>query len=480
MITKKQNGLKSIGMIVLLLGWAGLAQAQSVPMVPASFSGVAEKIAPAVVNISVLRIIRQSIPDEMSMDPQIREFFEQFYGPRPYRQYTQKQTSLGSGVIVDPRGYILTNNHVVSKASEIVVKLKDGKEYPAEIVGTDSTTDLAVVKIKGQGTWPAAELGDTEKVKVGDWVLAVGSPFGLEQTVTAGIISAKGRTIGQGPYDDFIQTDASINPGNSGGPLVDMEGRVIGINTIILSPSGGSLGIGFAVPINMAARIFKDLINTGSVHRGWLGVVIQPLTPELAAHFSITDAKGILVSSLVENGPAARGGIQSGDVIIEFNGRSITAPNELQRAVAQVGVGEAINLKVIREGRKLELAVRLGDQNDARRPARLMQKAAQPSKARTASNVLGLTVEPLNPDWGKKLGVSNLSGVVIASVDPGSAADGAGLAPGDIIRELNRQRIKTVDEYKKFMKSLKPGADLLVLIEREGSAIYVAMKIPAE
>jgi serine protease Do len=306
----------------------------------------------------------------------------------------------------------------------------------------------------------------------------VGSPFGLEQTVTAGIISAKGRTIGQGPYDDFIQTDASINPGNSGGPLVDMNGRVIGINTIILSPSGGSLGIGFAVPINLAARIFRDLINTGSVHRGWLGVVIQPLTPELARHFGIQDVSGILVSSLAENGPAALGGLKTGDVIVEFNGRNITAPNELQRAVAQVPVGESVKVAVVREGKKLNLDVKMGDQNDARRPARSTPKAAPREKSKAPGSVLGITVESLTPEWGRKLGVSDLGGVVITVVEPNSPADGSGLAAGDIIREMNRLRIRTAEDYKKIVKSLKSGADLLVLIEREGSAIYVAMKIP--
>jgi serine protease Do len=414
----------------------------------------------------------------MFMDPQVQQFFEQFYGPQPSREYTQRQTSLGSGVIVDPRGYILTNNHVVAKATEIMVKLKDGKEYPGEIVGTDPTTDLAVVKIKAVGNWPVAELGDTDKIKVGDWVMAVGSPFGLEQTVTAGIISAKGRTIGQGPYDDFIQTDASINPGNSGGPLVDMNGKVIGINTIILSPSGGSLGIGFAVPINLAARIFKDLINTGSVHRGWLGVVIQPLTPELARHFGIKDVSGILVSSLVDNGPAALGGLKSGDVIVEFNGRSITAPNELQRAVAQVPVGEGVKMAVVRDGKKIDLEIKLGDQNDARRPARIVPKTAAHEKPKVPGNVLGISVESLSQEWGRKLGVSDLAGVVITAVEPNSPADGSGLAAGDIIREMNRQRVHTAEDYKKLIKSLKSGTDLLVLIEREGSAIYVAMKIP--
>jgi serine protease Do len=467
-----------VAVLVSLTGMTALGRAESsVRMVPESFSSVAEKIAPSVVNISVLRIVRQSVPDEMFMDPRIQEFFEQFYGPQTARQVTQRQTSLGSGVIIDPRGYVLTNNHVVAKASEIMVKLKDGREFPGEIIGLDPTTDLAVVKIKGNSVWPVAELGDVEKVRVGDWALAVGSPFGLEQTVTSGIISAKGRTIGQGPYDDFIQTDASINPGNSGGPLVDLDGRVIGINTVILSPSGGSLGIGFAVPINLAARIFKDLINTGSVHRGWLGVVIQPLTPELAAHFGIKDSKGILVSSLVENGPAALGGIKTGDVMVQFNGRSIAAPNELQRAVAQVPVGETALVTVMRDGKRMDLNIRLGDQNDARRPAKLSQKAL-PKKERPADNVLGITVEPLTREWGKKLGVSNLAGVVIASVDANSAADGSGLTPGDIIRELNRQKITKVEDYKQRLKSLKPGGDLLVLIEREGSAIYVAMKVP--
>jgi serine protease Do len=442
-------------------------------MIPESFADVAEKIGPAVVNISTVRIVRQPLAGQPGTDdPLTQEFFERFFGEQLFQDIPQK--SLGSGVIVDRRGYVLTNNHVIDKASEISVKLKDGKEYGAEIVGADPKTDLAVLKLKGRDVWPAADLGDSDAIRVGDWVLALGSPFGLEQTVTAGIISAKSRTIGQGPYDNFLQTDASINPGNSGGPLVNLEGQVIGINTAIFSNSGGSLGIGFAIPANMANKIYSDIVKTGGVRRGWMGIYIQPLTPELARHFHLKASLGVLVSAVVPGGPADQGGLKPGDVVTSFNQKSVRAPNDMMREVAQASENQVIDLEVVREGEVKTLKIRVGDQGKAeRKPVNF-----KPQEADKPAPTLGIEIRDLTASAGRPRGTRNLNGVLVVSVTPGSPADGAGINEGDVIREVNRQGIGNVKQFVQQLRSLKPGDDLLLLVERRDYAIYVAMKIP--
>ncbi len=475
---KKTLGITA-GLLILASITAAVSAVAGTRMVPESFADVAKKISPAVVNISTVRIVRQPFSSRQWMfnDPSTQEFFEHFFGPRGLREMpAQKSTSLGSGVIVDKRGYVLTNSHVVEKGTEILVKLKDGKEYQAEVVGTDPKTDLAIIKLNGRRTWPAAEMGDSDKVRVGDWVVALGSPFGLEQTVTAGIISAKGRTIGQGPYDNFLQTDASINPGNSGGPLVNMQGQVIGINTAIFSRSGGSLGIGFAIPINMAAKIYRDIVNTGVVHRGWIGVYIQALTPELARHFKLKNTKGVLLSAVVEGGPAERAGLRVGDVVVKFNGKPVDSPNDLQRLVAQADENQTVTLRIIRNGSKKRIKVRMGDQ--AKSEGRAITKSVGDPVSKSRSTLLGLEVENLTRETARRLGTSVLSGVVVKAVQSGSPAEAAGISPGDIIREVNRRRVRNQEEFQRLVKALKPGDDLLILIKRQDYTIFVAMKIP--
>lgn len=460
---------------------AGLLATTAWPaaMIPATFSDIAEKVGPAVVNISAMRLVQSpfAYPQQFA-DPQMQEFFEYFFGPQFQREMPpQQSTSLGSGVIVDPEGYILTNNHVVEKSAEILVKTNDGKEYKAKIVGTDPKTDVAVLKLEGRRSWPAAAMGDSDAAKVGDWVVALGSPFGLEQTVTSGIISAKGRVIGQGPYDDFIQTDASINPGNSGGPLVDLDGRIIGINTLIVSRSGGSLGIGFAIPVNMAKRVYQDILKTGQVRRGWLGVYIQPLTAELADHFQVPNAEGVLVTAVAQGGPADRGGLKAGDVIVRFNGQNVKNPNELQRLVGGTHGKESIEVEVLRNGKTLRQKVQVGDQAEAEaQPATPVPRAAV--KAGGAVNVLGLMFEELTPELARQLKTDDLAGVAVKAVQPGSPAEGAGIQPGDIIREINRLQVKSRGVADKALKALRPGDELLLKIERQDYPIYMVMKVP--
>ncbi len=329
------------------------APASWAPSRPDTLAPVVADVKPAVVNISTVQAVRQTRRGFRGQDP-YEEFFGRFFGG-PMPQESRPQQSLGSGFIIDKDGYILTNLHVIGNADKIMVKLANEKEYEARLVGRDPRTDLALIKISARGDLPVVRLGDSDALQVGDWVLAIGNPFGLEQTVTAGIVSAKGRVIGDGPYDDFIQTDAAINPGNSGGPLFNTQGEVVGINTAIFSQSGGNIGIGFAVPVNMAKSLLPQLKAKGRVSRGWLGVSIGPVTDEALKELKLQDTKGALVMEVVEQSPADRAGLQSGDVIIGFNGKEITRAQDLPRLVGATPLGKEVTLQVIREGRPLGL-----------------------------------------------------------------------------------------------------------------------------
>src|SRR5215468_2385485 len=353
---------------------APLVPGVQAPVVPAampvssgSFAKVAEAVGPAVVNINTYgRGGGGRTPIEEFFGD---EFLRRFFGGEPERQ--QQQRSLGSGVIVDPSGIALTNAHVVERAGEIEVVTSEGKKHKAKLVGLDKRTDLAVLRLQGGAPYPSAALGDSDRVKVGDWVLAIGSPFGLQQTVTAGIISAKGRSIGQGPFDDFLQTDAAINPGNSGGPLVNMSGEIVGINSAILSRSGGNVGIGFSIPSNMAKRIYTELVAKGKVTRGWLGVSIQPLTPELAKSFGLKEPKGVLISDVIAESPAEKAGVQAGDIITEFDGKKLDGPQDLQRAVASAAPGKAMAMTLWRDKATKTVEIHIGetpDENVAAKP----------------------------------------------------------------------------------------------------------------
>ena len=442
---------------------------------PQSFAELAKELNPAVVNINTTQVInpREFGPSMPFPGPgpwgerdPFQEFWERFFGEMPHREF--KQRSLGSGFIVSKDGYIITNNHVVEKATEIKVTIGDGKDYDAKVVGTDAKTDLALLKINPKGDLPGVALGDSDKLQVGDWVIAIGNPFGLEHTVTAGIVSAKGRVIGAGPYDNFIQTDASINPGNSGGPLFNLAGEVVGINTAIIA---SGQGIGFAIPINMAKELLPQLKEKGKVTRGWLGVAVQKVTEDLAKSFNLKEEKGALVADVVAGGPAEKAGIKRGDVIIEFDGKEIKEMSELPRMVANMPIGKEVEVRMLRNGREKTLKVTIGELKEER-------EAAVKPTSREFEEELGLTVQPLTSEMARRFGLSETKGVMVSNVSPGSPSDEAGIRRGDIIQEINRWPIKDMDDYQKALREAKDKKSLLLLVRRGDNTIYLALNIP--
>ena len=436
-----------------------------------SLSSIVSKVAPAVVNISTVRVVRGPGPvfkyffGPFEEGDPFKEFFERFFGDIPQREFRQK--SLGSGFIISKDGYILTNNHVVEKATEIRVRLLNKEQFEAKVIGRDPKTDIALIKIKANHSLSAATLGDSDALRVGDWVIAIGNPFGLGHTVTVGIISAKERIIGAGPYDNFLQTDAAINPGNSGGPLVNLEGKVVGINTAIVAQAQG---IGFAIPINMAKYILSQLKERGKVMRGWLGVMIQEVTPEIAHALGLKEVKGALVADVTPGSPADKADIRRGDVIIEYNGKKIEEMNELPRLVANTPVGKSVPIKIWRNGKIKQLTVKVGE---------LEEKVAK-GERRYAPQDLGLKVEELTPYLAQRLGVKRIHGVIITYVVPGSPAHEAGLSRGDIILKINRHPIEDLNDYQEVINSAKPGDTLLFLIERREGTLFVALKVPKD
>jgi len=447
-----------------------VAEANSPEMLSRGFEAVAQKVEGAVVNINTEQVIHNAAA-------QMQDPFRQFFGGQdPFGSFFKqmprdfKQRSLGSGFFVDPGGYILTNNHVVDGASSIKVKLADGKVLDARVVGTDSQTDIAVLKVDGSG-FPTLKLGNSDTVKVGDWVLAFGSPFGLQKTMTAGIISAKGRVIGAGPYDNFLQTDAAINPGNSGGPLVDLKGEVVGISTMIASDNGGFQGIGFAIPASMADSIYNQIVTTGKVTRGWLGVTIQSMTPELAKTYNLPPDKGVLVADVQAGSPAARSGLLSGDIVMEYNGKDLHSSNDLSLAVAETKVGEPASLKIRRNGREMSLDVRVGE-----RPADVAQNF--PSSAGSQQRgKLGLTVEDITPEVARQMNLSSATGALVAEVRPDGPAAEVGVRPGDIIRGLNDTNVANASDLVEASRNIKSGDVVRLKIVRNGQTMFLAFEI---
>lgn len=447
------------------------------------FTEVAKAVTPAVVNITT--VTTEKVSDSRGIPDALRERMEEFFrgpggpsGPRGFRgpqgpghgePREHRGGGQGSGVIVSPDGYILTNNHVVDGARTVTVTLPDKREFTGKIVGTDPKTDLAVVKVDGQNL-PTVFWGDATQLQVGEYVLAVGNPFGLNSTVTLGIVSALGRGhMGITQYEDFIQTDAAINPGNSGGALVNTKGELVGINTAIFSQTGGYQGVGFAVPTSMSKPIYESLVKHGKVVRGFLGVSIQDLNHELAKLFGIKDAKGALISDVRDDSPAGQAGLKQGDIITTYQGSPIEDAVTLQRQVTKTVVGTHVPVRVIRDGSEKDLTVTIGEQPDT----------TQTAKAETGETdyaFAGVAVQNLDRDTAKELGVK-AQGVVVIAVEPDSGAEKAGVMRGDVIREINRQPVKSVKDFEKVSSGLKKGESVLMLIDRRGNALFLSARV---
>ena len=437
---------------------------------PRSFADLAEKVGPAVVNISTTSTV--TVPGnpfhqffgqgQEGDNDQFNDFFKHFFKETPDRK--MKQQSLGSGFITSKDGYIITNNHVVDKAEEIKVKLSDGREFKAKVIGRDETTDLALIKITDpSGNLPILALGDSEKMRVGDWVLAIGNPFGLEHTVTQGIISATGRVIGSGPYDDFLQTDAPINPGNSGGPLVNLRGEVVGINTAIFS---GGQGLGFAIPSAMAKTVTTQLRENGKVVRGYIGVTIQSVTPELAKSFGLKESRGALVGDVVKGGPAEKGGVRIGDVIVTFDGRRVKSSNDLPRMVAVTPVGKTVDVVIIREGKEHHLSLKVEE----------LTKEKIAAQTSTPLQSFGMKVDNITPQMRQQFGTADTSGVIVVSVEQGGLADMAGIQQGDVIKEANRKTVRNLADFNEIIAKSGKGEPVLLLLKRDKQTFFVTLE----
>ena len=447
--------------------WDTLSQPKvrkAVPLTNETVANLVEKLKPAVVNISVTEVVKTGSPQVFSgpqgNDEQLKEFWKRFFGNQEPREFKRK--GLGSGFIINKEGYIVTNNHVVQKAKDITVILDNKEQYPARVIGKDPKTDIALIKIEAKRDFVSAPLGDSDALRDGESVIAIGNPFGLAETVTSGIVSAKGRAIGAGPYDDFIQTDASINPGNSGGPLINYYGEVVGINTAIVA---SGQGIGFAVPINMAKEILVQLREKGKVTRGWLGVAIQEITPELAKSFGIRGEKGALISDVVPGGPAEKAGVKRGEVILDLNGKTVKDYHELPRMVASMPVGDKVTLKVLRDGKEMMIPATVAELKD--------DAAVKPSEE--VENRMGVSVQAVTPDIAAELGMKKAEGVVVANVEPGGQAGEAGIQKGDVILEVDRNAVNSLKEFNETIK--KAAKSMLFLIYRRGSTFYVTIKI---
>jgi serine protease Do len=445
------------------------AAADAPHMVPENFSHLAEVAKPAVVNIRTEKTVQGGgkVFRHFFGSPfggRERDPFRDFFGPfeeGPLKEF--KQRSLGSGFIIDKEGYIVTNNHVVEGADQIKVRLANEKEYEATVVGRDPKTDLALIKIEGAKDLVPLPMGNSDAQEVGTWVVAIGSPFGLEQTVTAGIVSAKGRIIGSGPYDDFVQTDASINPGNSGGPLINMNGEVIGINTAIVA---SGQGIGFAIPINMAKDIISQLKSKGEVTRGWMGVGIQDLTPELAEYYKVKGETGVLVTQIFEGDPADKAGIKANDIITAVNGEPVTSSRELSRRIAALGVGQKAEITIMRDGREKTVTVET---------AKRQEEQTLASKEAESDDKLGLSLQALEPDMAARLGYDEAEkGVLVTGVESGSKADKAGVQQGDLVKEINRKPVAGMEEFRKQLNQVKKGDPIMLLLKRGQSGFVVA------
>ena len=465
----QRHTVPTVSLFFCLLAVVLFSPGNSFAKTPDSFADLAEKMAPTVVNIYTTQTIKSPHGRNELFE---NEFFKRFFKlpdmpDMPPRE--MKRTSLGSGVILSKDGYIVTNNHVVENADEINVSFSNNEEYEAKLIGRDAKTDIALIKIEPKHNLQPAEMGDSDKVRVGDWVIAIGNPFGFEQTVTAGIISAKGRFLGGSTYENFLQTDASINPGNSGGPLFDTEGKLVGINTAIYSRSGGNVGLGFAIPANMVKSVVSQLKATGKVSRGWLGVMIQTVTSELAQQFHMDRPMGALVGEVSKDSPADKAGIKAGDIITRFAGKEISHMNMLPAIVAQTPVGQQVEVELVRNGEKKTVTVTVGKLDEE-------NEAMAQNGVGSLGDDLGLTVQELTPDLAKSMGIDETSGLIITDVEEGSKAEEMGLRRGDIILEVARKPVKTVEELRDILKNLKDKDSVLLLVKRDTHTRYMVLK----
>ncbi|MGM0427785.1 MAG: Do family serine endopeptidase [Thermodesulfobacteriota bacterium] len=482
-LRKHLTGKAALSLVLLLTGFFAVsvlysmtpAQATSkmTGVRPESFTELAEKNSPAVVNIRAERVSkgmggvhRYFQENPLQKDSPFHEFFEKFFGDQPEQQFRQR--SLGSGFIIDEQGYIVTNNHVIKGADQIKVILKDKREFDAEIKGRDPNTDLALIKIVDpKNDLHVIEMGDSDDIKVGEWVVAIGNPFGLGHTVTSGIISAKGRVIGAGPYDDFLQTDASINPGNSGGPLLDMDGKVVGINTAIVA---GGQGIGFAIPVNLARGIIEQLKTAGEVTRGWLGVGIQDLDKELREYYGLPeDVEGVLITKIFPGDPAAKAGIQTNDIILEVNGQKVDSSRELSQMIANFDVGDEVDILVWRDGKKKVFTVTLAKRQD-------LKTAAAPEETEK-EEVFGIKVADVTPETARRFKLKEDDGVVVVGVEPDSKGEEAGIRAGDFIQEINHQKIEGVNDYQEKIDQVSSGKPVYLYILRPQKGFVVVKLI---
>jgi serine protease Do len=471
----------------------GVAQSRlNAPGAPAAgFADLAERLLPSVVNISTTQVVRQDRtpgqrrPETPQFPPgsPFEEFFREFFergGRGGQDQAPRRAQSLGSGFIVDPSGIVVTNNHVIAEADEIKVTLHDNTELPAKLLGRDAKTDLAVLQVSSTRPLPALSFGNSDHMRIGDWVLAIGNPFGLGGTVTAGILSARARDINTGPYDDFLQTDAAINRGNSGGPLFNMSGEVVGINTAIYSPTGGSIGIGFAVPSSLAAPIVAQLREFGRTRRGWLGVNIQTVTDEIAESIGLSRARGALVARVTEKGPAETAGIQSGDVILRFDGKDVTDMRRLPRIVAETAVGKAVKVEVWRRNQTIVLDAMLGELEENDQQASAPQRPRQQPAAPATVGALGMQLSVMTPELRERFQIPAASkGVVVTKVDDGSTAGERGLRVGDVIVEVAQQEVtQPAQVLEKVQEARRANRrSVLIMVERSGEQRFVGLPV---
>jgi serine protease Do len=431
---------------------------------PPSFAAIAKRTMPVVVNIFTTS---QRAARGGSSDP-IDDFFGRYFGEPNLRENAAR--SLGSGILISRDGEVLTSYHVVRNSDIIKVRLSDHSEYEARLIGKDAKTDLALVKIrKSGGVLPFARLGSSGQLEVGDWVMAIGNPFGLEHTVTAGIVSAKGRVIGAGPYDNFIQTDASINPGNSGGPLINGLGEVVGVNSAIVSQSGVNIGIGFAIPIDLAKKVADQLRKHGRVVRGWLGIRAQDVSPQLAGSLASVRPGGEIaqVTEVSEGSPAADAGVKLGDLIVEFNGKPVPKSVDFPAVIADTPPGQKAILKIVRDKKEMTIAVKIGELAEENDPA-LTSELKDPE--------LGIKVQRISPEAARRLGLNSTKGVLVLEVQPGSPADSIGLEPADVIREVNQRPVNNVNDFERAMRQGRRGERILLLVQRGDNAVFFAWK----